>query len=542
MIENEKLSHWLTRLSLKQQGQLRMKMDAINKQRQITLMLLTDYRDELTPDVFQLLNVHLKAMDVRELKCSTDEALKDIRNNDSLTAKDRIRLTKDIRDEHQVKMKALQVNQSISTDTAFDSLLMDNILQRENSENNSETTVRIEDETPQIFTNIGDRDIAVNKDILQDLKREQDQEQQKTLWSDGVHIPGIHPPRPKLKPRVYIDGESFVTAHNLSMIQAPPGIGKSSICESILSNVLNKDCEGLGLYVDEEVERAVFFDCERDLSLIDESNEVMLKRANIKEHNTKAIIVGLRESFSIAEKKQRIIQVVEHIKPQLIMIDGVADLVLDTNSIEQTNNAYLWLMEIIVKYDLSIIVTLHPNKGTTTARGHIGSEMLRRCEGVIEVSENIEGIRTMQVTKARRSKKTKVSFKWDEDTQMMVSCDVKQGNTKKPSIMKSLNDYEIEQLKQALGFEIKHEPGEIVDKKMRVPMKYKLKPIMIALQKYLKEEHPQVNTGTNNVGIFLKDLCFENKHILKIGKSPNSTYVFQNIDEGDLIVKSEIIE
>ena len=542
MIENEKLSHWLTRLSLKQQGQLRMKMDAINKQRQITLMLLTDYRDELTPDIFQLLNVHLKAMDVRELKCSTDEALKDIRNNDSLTAKDRIRLTKDIRDEHQVKMKALQVNQSISTDTAFDSLLMDNILQRENSENNSETTVRIEDETPQIFTNIGERDIAVDKDILQDLKREQEQEQQKTLWSDGVHIPGIHPPRPKLKPRVYIDGESFVTAHNLSMIQAPPGIGKSSICESILSNVLNKDCDGLGLYVDEEVERAVFFDCERDLSLIDESNEVMLKRANSKEHNTNAIIVGLRESFSIAEKKQRIIQVVEHIKPQLIMIDGVADLVLDTNGIEHTNNAYLWLMEIIVKYDLAIIVTLHPNKGTTTARGHIGSEMLRRCEGVIEVSENIEGIRTMQVTKARRSKKTKASFKWDENTQMMVSCDVKQGNTKKPSIMKSLNDYEIEQLKQALGFEIKHEPGEIVDKKMRVPMKYKLKPIMIALQKYLKEEHPQVNTGTNNVGIFLKDLCFENKHILKIGKSPNSTYVFQNIDEGDLIVKSEIIE
>ena len=33
--------------------------------------------------------------------------------------------------------------------------------------------------TPQIFTNIGERDIAVDKDILQELKREQDQEQQK---------------------------------------------------------------------------------------------------------------------------------------------------------------------------------------------------------------------------------------------------------------------------------------------------------------------------------------------------------------------------
>jgi nucleoside-triphosphatase THEP1 len=358
-------------------------------------------------------------------------------------------------------------------------------------------------------------------------------------WSDGVHIPGIHPPRPKLKPRVYIDGESFITAENLSMIQAPPGIGKSSICESILSNVLNKDCDGLGLYVDKEVERAVFFDCERDLSLIDESNEGMLRRAGAKEHNTKAIIVGLRENFSIAEKKQKIIQVVEHIKPQLIMIDGVADLVLDANSIEQTNNAYLWLMEVIVKHKLSIIVTLHPNKNSTTARGHIGSEMLRRCEGIIEVSENLDGIRTMQVTKARRSKKPKVSFKWDEDTQMMVSCDVKQGNTKKPSIFKSLTEFDIEKLKQGIGFEIKHEPGKIVDKKIRVVICYTFAPLKMALQKYLREEHPQVNTGTNHIEIFMRDLCFENKHLLKSGKSGNSIYVFQNIDEDDLIVKSE---
>ena len=499
---------------------------ALNKRIEICEKLIRENKAQLTPKDYEIINEYKQAVALQENALITEVKMMGLKNI-KLPPKVFVKEKNELLDKHQARHKdilngiTLKVNET-------------------NFEKNSETTVRIEGETPQIFTNIGERDIAVDKDILQDLKREQ--EQQKTLWSDGVHIPGIHPPRPKLKPRVYIDGESFVTAHNLSMIQAPPGIGKSSICESILSNVLNKDCDGLGLYVDKEVERAVFFDCERDLSLIDESNEVMLKRANIKEHNTKAIIVGLRESFSIAEKKQRIIQVVEHIKPQLIMIDGVADLVLDTNGIEHTNNAYLWLMEIIVKYDLAIIVTLHPNKGTTTARGHIGSEMLRRCEGVIEVSENIEGIRTMQVTKARRSKKTKASFKWDENTQMMVSCDVKQGNTKKPSIMKSLNDYEIEQLKQALGFEIKHDPGEIVDKKMRVPMKYKLKPIMIALQKYLKEEHPQVNTGTNNVGIFLQDLCFENKHILKIGKSPNSTYVFQNIDEGDLIVKSEIIE
>jgi len=502
MIENEKLSHWLTRLSLKQQGQLRMKMDAINKQRQITLMLLTDYRDELTPDIFQLLNVHLKAMDVRELKCSTDEALKDIRNNDNLTAKDRIRLTKDIRDEHQVKMKALQVNQSISTDAAFDSLLMDNILHRENSDNNSETTVRIEPINREDNESIEDK-------IQREYNEKTEQEQQKTLWSDGVHIPGIHPPRPKLKPRVYFANESFVTNQNLSVILASPGTGKSSICESILASVLNKDCDTLSFKVDEDVQRAIYFDTERDLSMIDRSNERMLQRANVSEHLENALVVGLRENFSVKDKKEKIIQVIEHYKPQLILIDGVSDLMSNTNSEEETNLIIEWLNKIITHYNLSLITTLHPNKGTDTARGWIGSEMLRKCEGVILVKENVDEIRTMSVTKARDSAKPKASFKWCNDNLRMMSCEhnTKVGAIKKLNVIDALTSNELEQLKKSIGFE---------------DMKYN--EIATALQQYLKEEHPGVATGNNAIGVFIKDLSVNEVHLFKQGKAPKTTY------------------
>ena len=506
MIENEKLSHWLTRLSLKQQGQLRMKMDAINKQRQITLMLLTDYRDELTPDIFQLLNVHLKAMDVRELKCSTDEALKDIRNNDNLTAKDRIRLTKDIRDEHQVKMKALQVNQSISTDTAFDSLLMDNILHRGNSEDedkkNSETTVRIEPINREDNERIED-------EIQREYNEKTEQEQNKTLWSDGVHIPGIHPPREKLKPRVYFANESFVTNQNLSVILASPGTGKSSICESILASVLNKDCDTLSFKVDEAVQRAIYFDTERDLSMIDRSNERMLQRANVSEHLENALVVGLRENFSVKDKKEKIIQVIEHYKPQLILIDGVSDLMSNTNSEEETNLIIEWLNKIITHYNLSLITTLHPNKGTDTARGWIGSEMLRKCEGVILVKENVDEIRTMSVTKARDSAKPKASFKWCNDNLRMMSCEhnTKVGAIKKLNVIDALTNNELEQLKKSIGFE---------------DMKYN--EIATALQQYLKEEHPGVATGNNAIGVFIKDLAVNEVHLFKRGKAPKTTY------------------
>ena len=509
MIENEKLSHWLTRLSLKQQGQLRMKMDAINKQRQITLMLLTDYKDELTPDIFQLLNVHLKAMDVRELKCSTDEALKDIRNNDSLTAKDRIRLTKDIRDEHQVKMKALQVNQSISIDASFDSLLMDNILHRGNSDNNSETTVRIEPINRENNERIED-------EIQREYNKNATQEQQKTLWSDGVHIPGIHPPRPKLKPRVYFANESFVTNQNLSVILASPGTGKSSICESILASVLNKDCDTLSFKVDEDVQRAIYFDTERDLSMIDRSNERMLQRANVSEHLENALVVGLRENFSVKDKKEKIIQVIEHYQPQLILIDGVSDLMSNTNSEEETNLIIEWLNKIITHYNLSLITTLHPNKGTDTARGWIGSEMLRKCEGVILVKENVDEIRTMSVTKARDSAKPKASFKWCNDSLRMMSCEhnAKVGAIKKLNIIDALSNLELEQLKKSIG----------------IGIEFKYNELTTAIKKYLNEEHPDVAQGTNMIGVFIKDMNVKNMHIVKQGKTPKTTYQFKVVN------------
>jgi nucleoside-triphosphatase THEP1 len=488
---------------------------ALNKRLERCEMMIKDNEGKLTHQDFKVINDYKKDCAIQENALITELKKLELKNS-NLTPQQFTKQRMELMDKHQERYR-----QIISGN--YEGTIIDKNIQK-----NSEDIVMDEElnkEFDRLFPPLTPTELA--------------EVQQKTLWSDGVHIPGIHPPVEKLNPIVYIDGQSFLTNQNISMIQASPGTGKSAICESILSNVLNKECEHIGLYVDESIERAVFFDCERDLSLIDESNERMLQRANVKEHNSKAIIVGLRKSFSLKLKKARIIQVIEHIKPQIILIDGIGDLVEDTNSIQETTVIYLWLIELITKYNLSVIVTLHPNKGKDTARGHIGSEMLRRCEGIIEVKENLEGIRTMSVTKARSSEKTKASFKWCKESKRMISCDVKQGNTKKPSIFNSLTEFDIEKLKQGIGFDIKHKPGEIVDIKERIVIGYSFTPLKVALQKYLREEHPGVNTGTNHIEIFIRDLCFENKHLLKSGKSGNSTYIFQNIVEEDIIVKSE---
>jgi hypothetical protein len=482
MIENKKLpvGHYLERLSLSPRGLCKMRQIAINVQRPITLKVLNEYQEELTADLFKALTDHLKGMDVREIACSTDDALEAIRNSD-MSEKDKIRLTKDVRDEHQVKMKAIQVSQAHFTDSPMDKQLSD------------------------VGIDTGEQQV---KEI--------------PLWSDGVHIPGIHPRRPESQPRVYIEKQSFITAQNISIMIASPGTGKSSLCESILSNVLNNDCNHLGFYVDSEVERAVFFDCERDASLIDRSNDRMLKRAGVDEHHNRAIIVGLREVFAVADKKKKIIDVIEFIKPQLILLDGVADLMSNTNSEDETNAVYNWMNQLCIKYEMSIITTLHPNKGTDTARGWIGSEMLRRCEGVASVRENIDEIRTIKITKARDSGKPQASFMWCKDTGTMISCDSpKTGVTKQPKIVDALTTYQLEQMKAGMCW---------MDEDKTIKKGWRFKEFETALKQYLKEEHPGINAGTNHIGKFIKDMCFDNKHLLKDGKTPNTKYIIQMID------------
>jgi hypothetical protein len=473
---------------------------ALNKRLERCEMMIKDNDGKLTHQDFKVINDYKKDCAIQENALITELKKLELKNS-NLTPQQFTKQRMELMDKHQERYR-----QIISGN--YEGTIIDKNIQK-----NSEEIVRNEElnkEFDRLFPPLKPFEFA-------ELQRtNSEQEQQKTLWSDGVHIPGIHPPRPKLKPRVYFANESFVTNQNLSVILASPGTGKSSICESILASVLNKDCDTLSFKVDEDVQRAIYFDTERDLSMIDRSNERMLQRANVSEHLENALVVGLRENFSVKDKKEKIIQVIEHYQPQLILIDGVSDLMSNTNSEEETNLIIEWLNKIITHYNLSLITTLHPNKGTDTARGWIGSEMLRKCEGVILVKENVDEIRTMSVTKARDSAKPKASFKWCNESSRMMSCEhnAKVGAIKKLNIIDALSNLELEQLKKSIG----------------IGFEFKYNELTTAIKKYLNEEHPDVAQGTNMIGVFIKDMNVKNMHIVKQGKTPKTTYQFKVVN------------
>ncbi len=76
-------------------------------------------------------------------------------------------------------------------------------------------------------------------------------------------------------------------------------------------------------------------------------------------------------------------------KPSLIIIDGIADLCSDANSIVESNALVQKLMEWSAKYKCHIINVIHQNYGSQKlGTGHLGSFLEKKAETVIALEAN----------------------------------------------------------------------------------------------------------------------------------------------------------
>jgi len=248
-----------------------------------------------------------------------------------------------------------------------------------------------------------------------------------------VFIPTKHNRPPELKPILTINDVPILTHQNISAIIAAPGSGKSSLCEAICSAAINPHCDSLGIKVSTEVQSVLFVDTERVNMDVWNSYDRMHKRAGVSD-SERAHIVGTRSIPRLDERQKVITDLIEHYKPQLIILDGAGDMITDTNSLDQAIECRIWLRELTTKYNLSILTTLHPNKGKKDPRGHIGSELLREAHAIllIETKGETKTLTTdFEHGKNRNGAKVSTSFAWSEAHRMFMSCDEPENPTKK---------------------------------------------------------------------------------------------------------------
>jgi hypothetical protein len=73
------------------------------------------------------------------------------------------------------------------------------------------------------------------------------------------------------------------------------------------------------------------------------------------------------------------------VKPKLVAIDGIRDLMQDINDPIESTNLISWLEKLTLENDLHVINVIHLNKTDNNARGHIGTELLNKAQVTIEL-------------------------------------------------------------------------------------------------------------------------------------------------------------
>lgn len=307
--------------------------------------------------------------------------------------------------------------------------------------------------------------------------------------SELVYIPTLLNKPPFKEPLISINEASILTATNISCIIAQAGFGKSSVCEAILSKVINPECDGLGFNVSDKINKAVYIDCERTRNDTHASFERALRRAKVTDSD-KIILANIRLA-NLKERLKIIIDLVEEFKPELLIIDGAGDLAEDTNNNAESNAIKFWLRTLAEKYTLSILTTLHPNPNTEKARGHLGSELQRECEAVVIIKKDgqLHKITSdFTLGKNRNAGNATSFFAWNDPAGMFLTNEKPLSNNK----LESLTAEERTNLIAAVFEESKGYQNALK-----------------AIKGYIKEEHPEKSTGELSLKKFftsIKDL------------------------------------
>ncbi len=106
-----------------------------------------------------------------------------------------------------------------------------------------------------------------------------------------------------------------------------------------------------------------------------------------------------------------------------VIIDGVADLVLDVNSAEECNGLVAELHMLAIKHDCPILGVIHKNPGSEKVRGHLGSQLERKAETNLTLDKE-DGVTVVWSAKQRRApidKKTGPRFAWSDQLKMHVT-------------------------------------------------------------------------------------------------------------------------
>lgn len=227
---------------------------------------------------------------------------------------------------------------------------------------------------------------------------------------------------------ISIEGSLLTTPGNITTIAGQSKAGKTGVVGAILAGSIQEDqskVETLGMSIahNKESKGILHIDTEQSRFDHDRMNRSVLNRANLKtepDFYYSYQLSGLSPK-SLEEITEFLIEDISknHNGMHLVIIDGIGDYVSSVNDEDQSNAIVTMFTNLASKYNVPVVLVLHLNPTAANkyskARGHLGSQLERKSETMLNISIGKSELSKIESHIARNAGKFgAITFKYDK--------------------------------------------------------------------------------------------------------------------------------
>ena len=189
---------------------------------------------------------------------------------------------------------------------------------------------------------------------------------------------------PDPQPIVRIWGNLIASRGNVSTVVGLAKSRKTFLTAAVASGFLSSS-DFLG-FDTPATGKVVYIDTEQARAHVHKVARRILRSIGLPtDHNHDKLVVAALRELTPDHRREATGEILRRYKPDLLILDGVADLCNDPNDLHESEALTCELMRWSSEYDNHILCVLHSNPGGEKARGHLGSALLRKSETVVLV-------------------------------------------------------------------------------------------------------------------------------------------------------------
>ena len=210
-------------------------------------------------------------------------------------------------------------------------------------------------------------------------------------------------------------GVGTIPRGDIIAVKAKSKHGKTFLCSIFAAVAMGAEWGSLSAA--EKDCKVMFIDTEQNEKNVARVARRIHALVNIDIHkNSGRLLCYALRKMDMNKRWQFIQDRVSEERPDLLIIDGIADLIADFNNIAESQEIIGKLMATSTEFNLSIIFVLHTNKSKddSNMKGHLGTMAVQKCSDVFEVVKNVATF-NVSVSECRNIPISEFSFILDND-------------------------------------------------------------------------------------------------------------------------------